>query len=90
MSRKKKAPKQIFLTDSKYKSNLVLKLMNSLMYDGKKTIAERIVYDAFDKLKSQSKEEPIKIFNDAITILNRQLRLDQGELVGLPIKFLLK
>ena len=36
------------------------------MYDGKKTIAEKIVYDALDKLKSKSKEEPIKIFNTAI------------------------
>jgi len=66
MSRKRRAPKKIFLTDSKYKSDTILKLMNSIMYDGKKTIAEKIVYDALDKLKSKSKEEPIKIFNTAI------------------------
>ena len=54
------------MTDTKYKSDLVLKLMNSIMRDGKKTIAERIVYDAFDKLQSKSKEESIKIFNTAI------------------------
>jgi len=66
MSRKRKAQKKILLTDTKYKSDLILKLMNSIMYDGKKTIAEKIVYDALDKLKSKSKEEPIKIFNTAI------------------------
>ena len=66
MSRKRKAPKRIFLSDTKYKSDLILKLMNSIMYDGKKTIAEKIVYDALDKLQSKSKEEPIKIFNTAI------------------------
>ena len=66
MSRKRRAPKRIFLTDTKYKSDLILKLMNSVMYDGKKTIAEKIVYDALDKLQSKSKEEPIKIFNTAI------------------------
>ena len=66
MSRKRRAPKRIFLKDAKYKSDLILKLMNSVMYDGKKTIAEKIVYDALDKLQSKSKEEPIKIFNDAI------------------------
>ena len=66
MSRKRKAPKRIFLTDTKYKSDVILKLMNSVMYDGKKTIAEKIVYDALDKLQSKSKEEPIKIFNTAI------------------------
>ena len=66
MSRKRKAPKRIFLTDAKYKSDVILKLMNSVMYDGKKTIAEKIVYDALNKLQSKSKEEPIKIFNTAI------------------------
>ena len=66
MSRKRKASKRIFLADTKYKSDLILKLMNSIMYDGKKTIAEKIVYDAIDKLQSKSKEEPIKIFNTAI------------------------
>ena len=66
MSRKRRAPKRIFLKDAKYKSDLLLKLMNSIMYDGKKTIAEKIVYDALDKLQSKSKEEPIKIFNTAI------------------------
>jgi small subunit ribosomal protein S7 len=39
------------------------------MYDGRKTTAERIVYDAIDKLKTKSKEEPIKIFNEAINNL---------------------
>ena len=36
------------------------------MYDGKKTIAEKIVYDAIDKIKSKVKEEPINVFNEAI------------------------
>ena len=66
MSRKRRAPKRIFLKDAKYKSDLILKLMNSIMYDGKKTIAEKIVYDALDKLQSKGQEEPIKIFNTAI------------------------
>ena len=66
MSRKRKAPKRIFLSDTKYKSDTILKLMNSVMSDGKKTIAEKIVYDALDKLKSKSKDEPIQVFNTAI------------------------
>ena len=69
MSRKKKAPIRVFLPDSKFKSMVILKLINSLMYDGRKTTAERIVYKAIDKLKSKSKEEPIKIFNEAINNL---------------------
>ncbi len=69
MSRKKKAPIRSFLLDPKFKSLIIPKLINSIMYDGKKTTAERIVYDAIDKLKTKSKEEPIKIFNEAINNL---------------------
>ena len=66
MSRKNKAPRKTFLVDSKYKSTIISKLINSIMYDGKKTIAEKIVYDALEKIKSKTKDEPINIFNDAI------------------------
>ena len=69
MSRKNKAPRKIFLVDSKYKSTIISKLINSIMNDGKKTIAEKIIYDAIDKIKSKSKEEPINIFNEAINNL---------------------
>ena len=69
MSRKNKAPLKILLVDSKYKSTIIPKLINSIMYDGKKTIAEKIIYDAIDKIKSKSKEEPINIFNEAINNL---------------------
>ena len=67
MSRKKSASKKLISLDSKYKSAIIPKLINSLMYDGKKTIAEKIVYDAIEKIKSKSKDEPITIFNQAIT-----------------------
>ena len=66
MSRKRKAPKKIQIIDAKYKSSIIPKLINSIMYDGKKTVAEKIIYDAIDKIKSKSKEEPITIFNQAI------------------------
>ena len=69
MSRKKKAPKKTPIVDPVYKSNIIPKLINSIMYDGKKTVAEKIVYDAIEKIKSKSKDEPIKIFNDAINNL---------------------
>ena len=66
MSRKRSAPKKIPIVDTKYKSTIIPKLINSIMYDGKKTIAEKIVYDALEKIKSKTKDEPINIFNDAI------------------------
>jgi small subunit ribosomal protein S7 len=67
MSRKRSAPKKIVIVDPKYKSTIIPKLINSIMYDGKKTIAEKIVYDALNKIKTKSKEEPINIFNEAIS-----------------------
>ena len=66
MSRKRKAPKKIQIVDPRYKSSIIPKLINSIMYDGKKTVAEKIIYDAIDKIKSKSKDEPITIFNEAI------------------------
>ena len=69
MSRKRKAPKRIFLKDAKYKSNLILKLMNSIMYDGKKTIAEKIVYDALETLiekLGQSPEQASDLFAEVL------------------------
>ena len=66
MSRKKKAPKKIQIVDPKYKSTVVPKLINSIMYDGKRGIAAKIVYDAIDKIKTKTKDEPINIFNEAI------------------------
>ena len=66
MSRKKTAPKKISIIDPKYKSAIIPKLINSIMYDGKKTIAEKIIYEALNKIKTKSKDEPINIFNEAI------------------------
>ena len=67
MSRKRSAPKKNIVLDPKYKSAIIPKLINSIMYDGKKTIAEKIVYDAMEKIKTKSKDEPINIFNEAIS-----------------------
>ena len=67
MSRKKSSSRKIISLDTKYKSAIIPKLINSLMYDGKKTTAEKIVYDAIEKIKSKSKDEPIIVFNQAIT-----------------------
>ena len=66
MSRKRKAPKRLPVIDPKYKSTIIPKLINSIMLDGKKTIAEKIIYDAIEKIKSKSKDEPLNVFNDAI------------------------
>ena len=66
MSRKKTQPKKIVIPDPIFKSTIIPKLINSIMYDGKKVVAEKIVYEAIEKIKSKTKEEPINVFNEAI------------------------
>ena len=66
MSRKKTQPKKNIVPDPKFNSTIIPKLINNIMYDGKRGIAAKIVYDAIDKIKTKSKDEPINIFNEAI------------------------
>jgi len=67
MSRKRKAPVRKVYPDPKFHSDVVSKFINSIMYDGKRSIAEKILYDALDKIKTKNNEDPLKIFNTAIS-----------------------
>ena len=65
--RRRAAPKRKIIPDSKYESELVAKFKNQLMVDGKKSIAEKIVYGAFDELeKSVQKESPVDVFKKVL------------------------
>ena len=66
MSRKKTQPKKTVVPDPKFNSTIIPKLINNIMYDGKRGVAAKIVYDAIEKIKSKSKDEPINVFNEAI------------------------
>ena len=66
MSRKKTHPKKNIVPDPKYNSTIIPKLINNIMFDGKRGVAAKIVYDAIEKIKTKSKDEPINIFNEAI------------------------
>ena len=54
MSRKRKAPIRKVYADPKFKSEIISKFINSIMYDGKRSTAEKILYDALDKIKSKN------------------------------------
>ena len=66
MSRRRAAEKREILPDPKYKDLVVAKFTNSLMYDGKKSVAESTLYGAFDLIKKKSGQDPLKVFHDAI------------------------
>ena len=66
MSRRRAAEKRKILPDPKYKDLVVAKFTNSLMLDGKKSVAESIIYDAFDLIEKKAGQDPLKIFLEAI------------------------
>jgi small subunit ribosomal protein S7 len=65
--RSKKAEKNLLPPDPIYGSRLLSRFINKVMADGKKTIAEKLVYRALEVIKEQSKEEPLAVFERALT-----------------------
>ena len=82
MSRKKTQPKKIPVLDSKFKSAIVPKLINSIMYDGKKVVAQKIIYEAIEKIKSKTKDEPINIFHEAINNIKPTVEVKSRRVCG--------
>ena len=66
MSRKRKAPIRKVYPDPKFGSEIISKFVNSIMLDGKRSTAEKILYEALEKIKLKSKDDPLKVFNMAI------------------------
>jgi small subunit ribosomal protein S7 len=66
MSRRRRAEKREVIPDAKYGDLIVAKFMNSLMYDGKKSAAEGIVYGAFDSIQTKTKQDPLAVFHEAL------------------------
>jgi small subunit ribosomal protein S7 len=66
MSRRRAADRREVLPDAKYGDMVVTKFMNCLMYDGKKSVAEQIVYGAFEKIEGRAKSDALKLFHDAL------------------------
>ena len=66
MSRRHRAEKREVLPDPKFGDRVLSKFMNSLMYQGKKSVAEGVVYSALDTIEKKTGQDPIKIFRDAL------------------------
>ena len=82
MSRKRSVFKRAFYPDAKYGSLILSKFINFIMYDGKKTAAEKIIYTAFKQIKDKTKEDPIKVFNDAINNIRPNLEVRSRRVGG--------
>lgn len=66
MSRRRRPEKREILPDPKFGDVILSKFMNNLMYDGKKSAAERIVYGALDTVEARAKADPVQMFHDAL------------------------
>ena len=82
MPRRREVPKRRITPDPKYKDKLVAKFMNSLMVQGKKAVAEGILYGAFDIIAERYKEEPLEVFRKALDNVKPKLEVKSRRVGG--------
>ena len=80
--RKRQATKRDVLADPIYNSKLVTKLINRLMLDGKKGVAQTILYDAFDIVKEKTGSEPLEVFEKALANIKPALEVKSRRVGG--------
>ena len=80
--RKRRAVKRDVLPDPIYKSKVVTKLINRIMLDGKKGVAEKILYEAFDQVKTKTGEDPVSVFEKALENIKPQLEVKSKRVGG--------
>lgn len=82
MPRKGHVKRRERVPDSKYNDLLVAHLINCVMWDGKKSIARKIVYGAFDLIEKRQKEDPLKVFHKAIENIKPELEVKPRRVGG--------
>ena len=82
MSRRRTAEKREILPDPKFGDVVLSKFMNCLMYEGKKSVAESIVYGAFEQIQKKSGGDPVKVFHDALGNVKPQLEVRSRRVGG--------
>lgn len=82
MSRRRAQIKRQVEIDPVYGTRVITKFINSLMLDGKKTVAEKIVYKTFEIIKEKSKQDPLDVFNEAIKNVRPNLEVKSRRVGG--------
>jgi len=82
MSRRHRAEKREILPDAKYGDRVLTKFTNNLMYAGKKSIAESIVYGALDRVEARMKREPVEVFHEALDNIKPSLEVRSRRVGG--------
>ena len=84
MSRRHRAEKRIVLPDAKYGDKVVAKFINNVMEHGKKAVAEKIVYSAFDIIAQKSKQDALKVFAEALDNVKPLVEVKSRRVGGAP------
>lgn len=82
MSRSGKIKKKLSEPDILYKNRMVTKLINKVMWEGKKSLAEKIVYSAFESIKEKEKQDPLQVFNEAIKNVSPKVEVKARRIGG--------
>ena len=82
MSRRKAAPKRKILPDPKYGNLKVAKFMNQIMKNGKKSVAENILYGAFKEISNKRSEEPVEVFEKALETVGPMVEVKSRRVGG--------
>ena len=82
MSRRHRAEKREVIPDPKFGDIVITKFMNSVMRDGKKSVAERIVYGALDQVEEKTKSDPVQMFHEALANVMPQVEVRSRRVGG--------
>ncbi len=82
MSRRHRAEKRVILPDPKFGDIVLSKFMNCLMYSGKKSTAEHIVYGAFDRIHERGGQDPVRVFHDALSNVRPEVEVRSRRVGG--------
>src|ERR671916_947249 len=82
MPRRREIPKRELVPDALYQSPLVTKFINTIMSEGKRSTAERILYQSFDLIKERSGDDPIKLFKKAVDNVKPALEVKSRRVGG--------
>src|SRR6185437_15721897 len=89
MSRRRAAVKREVLPDPKFGDAIVSKFMNCLMYEGKKSVAESIVYGAFERIQRRTGQDPVRVFHDALGNVRPAVEVRADRAQALAIRWLI-
>jgi small subunit ribosomal protein S7 len=82
MSRRRRAERREIVPDAKFGDLVLAKFMNSLMYSGKKSAAETIIYGAFDTIQSKTKQDPLAVFHEALRNVSPSIEVKSRRVGG--------